>query len=164
MNIAPHNTTPAANATGTPAPIAGAGAAHRASGHALATVATPMKNPLANPNDRIHALLKSNPTVTNNCRLQPNIMYQIRQVILRPLIVDSPIQARPMVNSIPSLNGIHLGSTRLPAPRAGPRREALIEDGNRWLGRFPPAKAPGRWRSADIVLTSRLASVTVFRK
>jgi hypothetical protein len=53
----PHNTAPAANATGTPEPIEGAGAAHKESGHASAAVAIPMKKPLANANDRIPALV-----------------------------------------------------------------------------------------------------------
>jgi hypothetical protein len=59
MSIAPHNTAPAANATGTPEPIEGAGAPkrHNGSGHASATAANPMKNPLANANDRIPALM-----------------------------------------------------------------------------------------------------------
>ena len=53
----PHNTAPAASATGTPVPIEGAGAPTRQAarleqiGLACATLAAPMKNPLAKVND-----------------------------------------------------------------------------------------------------------------
>ena len=51
----PHNTAPAASATGTPEPIAGAGAPHRVLGQGAAwtMVAAPMKIPLANVNSLI---------------------------------------------------------------------------------------------------------------
>ena len=58
----PHNTAPAASATGTPVPIEGAGAPTRQEmtlaqiGLAWATVAAPMKNPLAKVNDLMPTL------------------------------------------------------------------------------------------------------------
>jgi hypothetical protein len=59
-SIMPHNTAPAASATGTPAPIDGAGAANRQETElqiGLAwTVAAAMKKPLANVNDLIPPL------------------------------------------------------------------------------------------------------------
>lgn len=57
MSIMPHNTAPAANATGIPEPIEGAGAPTRQKtlghGAAWATVAAPMKNPLVSVNNLI---------------------------------------------------------------------------------------------------------------
>jgi hypothetical protein len=57
MSIMPHNTAPATSATGTPAPIAGAGAAARvgAVGMASATDTAPMKNAVADVKNLIPA-------------------------------------------------------------------------------------------------------------
>jgi hypothetical protein len=44
----PHNTAPAASATGMPVPIEGAGAGQKGVGQAPATVVAPMQNPVAN--------------------------------------------------------------------------------------------------------------------
>ena len=70
----PHNTATAASATGTPAPIEGAGAP---SGMACAAVAASMRHPLANIASN---LIYRSPWVIDRW-VQPIIMYQFRQVV-----------------------------------------------------------------------------------
>lgn len=55
----PHNTAPAARATGTPAPIEGAGAAHNGSGQASAAIAPPMQKPVTKVSNFIAILTSS---------------------------------------------------------------------------------------------------------
>ena len=102
----PHNTAPAASATGTPVPIEGAGAPYQGRrrrsaqiGLAWATAAARTKNPLAKVNDLTPTLRHTYQILLNHDRsklIATNHNVSISSSDFAAISLNSPL---PMVNS-----------------------------------------------------------------